>query len=343
MISFRPALRAAGISADDLIDVAEERWQIHPKESSYIRPATFLPGQLDRIRATEFLSHEEVVQAFNGNFDKPQAPTYGYLLKDVDLIDGVLYTARGIRHLRQRTRRLPAYVVPRDVESGVLYESWWGNRWFANWLSDDCPRYLLAQTYGAPFTTRVAPSGHVPDYEQRLGMQPRRLDRARFRELIMFEDFTNNTERRARVEAVREKLIEDETYGPHPGVFLLRGTTGDARLLANEAEIAERFATERGFQIFAPEQTSTQDLIKACAGAKVIAGVEGSQLAHGMAVMANDAILFTIQPPDRVTSVLKFFTDRHGMGYAFVIASGSVENFTADWDEISQTLDQALE
>lgn len=342
MISFKPTFRRLGIASDDLTEFASERWEIGAADTCFIRPAAFLDGQLDRIKDTIFLSQEQIVRAFTGGFDENEGPTYGYHLKNVDLVDGVLYGEKGIRHLRPRTRRLPAYIVPQEVETGAIYESWWGNRWFGNWLSDDCPRYLLAKAHGTPVTTSFVSTGHVPEYESKLGIEPKRLSRARFRELVIFEDFTKNEERRNRANEVRRRLVDDVPYTSHPGVFITRGTTGEARILSNEGEIAERFATERGFKIIDPTTSSLNDIVSACAGAKVVAGIEGSQLVHGLLAMSPGAILFAIQPPYRVTSVLKFFTDRQGMGYAFVIATGSPDSFEVDWDEIALTLDLAL-
>jgi hypothetical protein len=339
MISFKPVWDALG-RCRELMEVAEHRWEIGPSEHFHVPPARFLPGQLDRIQGTEFGDLEQVLKDFNGGFVSSEPATFGYRLKNVDLVDGVLYSEKGVRHLRRRRNRVPAYVVPNEISAGAIYESWLGNRWFGNWLTDDCPRYQLAAKYGTPVTTLMEPQGHVPDYEARLGMTPKRIDRAHFSELIFFEDFfTKNSERKNRAGRVRDLLATSAPQDRHPGVFLLRGKTGAERFLVNETEIAERLATDKGFQVIDPAKSSVEEIIAACAGAGVVIGVEGSHLAHGLAVMSPGATLFVIQPPTRVTSVLKFVTDRQGMGYAFVVGSGEVNGFTVDMDDINRTLD----
>lgn len=45
-----------------------------------------------------------------------------------------------------------------------------------------------------------------------------------------------------------------------------------------------------------PSTASVAEILAACAGARVIAGIEGSQLAHGMMVMPDDATFFAIFP-----------------------------------------------
>ena len=100
-----------------------------------------LPGQLERIRGTEFGTPETVRRDFLGGFETHEPPTLGFRLSDVDLIDGVLYGTGAQMHLRPRGQRLPLYRAPIEMPAGALYESWVGNRWFGNWLSDDCLAY----------------------------------------------------------------------------------------------------------------------------------------------------------------------------------------------------------
>ncbi len=71
----------------------------------------------------------------------------------------------------------------------------------------------------------------------------------------------------------------------------------------------------------------------------MIAGIEGSQMAHGMMIMPQNATFFAIFPPDRVVSVMKIPTDRQGQGFAAVIGEGTADAFTVPWAEVAGTLD----
>ena len=342
MISSRPALHALGRIVGgrpaDLELIATERWEIAPGETRLVPPAKMLPGQLERIRGTEFGTPETVRRDFLGGFETFEPATLGFRLVDVSLIDGVLYGPGTQMHLRPRGQRLPLYRAPSEITRGALYESWVGNRWFGNWLSDDCLAYRLAERHGQAVTTRPA-TGHVPDYEARLDMRPRRLDRAHFDELVIFNDHANNGDRRARAADMRTRLLAGRHYPAHPGVYLVRGSSGDPRLLVNEAEIAECLERERGFRVLDPTNATVGEIVDACAGARVIAGIEGSQMAHGMMIMAPDATFFAIFPPDRVVSVMKIPTDRQGQGFAVVIGEGVAEEFSVSWAEVAGTLD----
>lgn len=340
-MSFRPAAfafdRLLRRPRAELLSAATESWQIAPGTEVIVRPAICLPGQLDRIRGSEFGSVEEVLRDFRGGFASMQGATMGYRLKNVLLSDGTLYAESAVRPLRQRAGWTPAARPAREFDSASIYESWMGNRWFGLWLANDCPTYRLAEETGHPFTTGQ-PTGHKADYEDRLGMAPERGSSAWFRELHIFDDASNNQHKRRRADAIRDRLARD-AMPEHPGVFLLRGNTGDPRVLRNEWHIAERLGRSRGFQILDPSHASVDEIAYVCANAGVVAGVEGSHLNHGFAVMPPRSCALAIFPPTRAVSVMKMLTDRQEQDFAVVIGEGYDEAFTADIDDIERTLD----
>ncbi|MEZ0496462.1 glycosyltransferase 61 family protein [Sphingomonas sp. IW22] len=320
----------------DIVTQAVEQWMIAPATTVEVRPALGLPGQIDRIAGTCFGSYAEVTRDLRGGFASVQPPTMGYRLRDVLLYDGVLHGQGAWRHFRAR-RHIPALGRWREYgDVRVMYESWAGNRWFGNWLADDCVTYPLCAGVGRPVTSRI-PSGHVEAYERALGMSPDRVDAAWFDELVLFDDRGHGDSRRLRADDLRRRLTGGAAT-PHPGVFLLRGKTGDRRIMHNEGEVADRLAA-RGFRVIDPSFASIETIIGACAGARIVAGVEGSHLVHGLMTMPPDAGLFVIQPPDRAVSVLKLVTDCQGQDFGFVVGKGSNEGFRADVDEIEHTLD----
>lgn len=343
MISFRPLQGKLGKlmrrPVPDLLARSEDRWEVASGSEGYVPPAVFLPGQIERIRDTEFAPIDDVVQSFRGGFGTYENPTVGHRFRNVDLVDGVLYANGCQRHLRTRRTRSLTYRRPDEALSGTMYESWVGNRWFGNWLSDDCLTYMLADTVGQPVTTAPDPTGHVPRYESLLGMAPRRLGDIHFEELVLFEDLANNAGKAQRAWAMREKLLLGRKIDPLPGVFLLRGKSGDARVLENERRIAEKMAGTYGFQVLDPTHATVEQIADVCGQAAIIVGVEGSHLVHGLAMMPPGAALFVIQPPDRTVAALKILTDRQEQRYAFVVAEGSQQKFRANWDEIKRTLD----
>lgn len=344
LVSFRPVLRqiakGVGYPSLDLESDAVEKWVVSAASQRIVHPALFLPGQLENILGTEFAPLDTVVRHFQGGYPSVDSETVGFRIKDVDLVDGVLYGSKGTRHLRQRRHRWPLYRVPTAVVSGSLYESWIGNQWFGSWLMEDCVSFELARAHGSPVTSRpIAAGGHAKAYETLLDMDPARVHDVHFEELILFDDGPSNEGKRQRADRLRERLVSKAPRAAHPGVFLLRGDSGEKRILVNEKEIAEALAVRRGFRVIDPLQASVDEIIDACAGARVVAGVEGSQLVHGLVLMPPDATLFVIQPPYRVVSTLKLATDRQRQTYSFLVASGGKEEFTVRMDDVERTLD----
>lgn len=341
--SFRPVtstLRGLlGVNQIDLAGVAQDVWEIAPGETAEIPSVICLPNQVGRITRTEFAPLDIVVASMAGSPAEQLAPTMGYRLRDVDIVDGVLYSRGYTAHLRRRRHRAPFPGHMRDEGSGTLFETWVGNRWFGNWLLDDCLSYRLAEQVGDPVTTMPVRAGHVPRYEELLDLKPRRINNAHFDELVVFDDHANNSHRMARADDMRRRLLGAKSPAWHPGIFLFRGRSGDLRNLVNEHEIAERLVVDRGFRVMFAEDHTVDELIEACAGARVIAGVEGSQLNHGIAVMPPNGTLLTIQPADRTTTAMKLLTDRWRQFFAMVVGEGQAESFHVPWDEIARTLD----
>lgn len=330
-----------GRTGASLESIALDRWTVSPGVRRYIPPARYLPNQLERIKAAEFGSVAEVVRGFRGDYETSQSPTYGFRLRDADLIDGAVYAGNARISLRPRRRRIPLYRRPREsMAQGALFESWMGNRWFGMWLLDDCLTYQLTQGCGPPVRTASTDTVHQQEYISKLALQAKSVPDMHFDELVVFSDAGQNDGRRARADAVKNRLHATvPMIQRHPGVFLLRGSSGERRILVNELEIAEHLAKHRGFRVINAASATLAQLIEACAGANVVAGVEGSHLAHGITLMANDAALFVLQPPDRVVSVLKVVTDRQGQRYGFVIGEGTREGFHLTWNDVARSLD----
>ena len=330
-----------GLSADALQDMASRSWQIAPPERRRVEPVIILAGQVDRITRTEFASLEMVKRSLQGDPAEQIGPTTAHLIRDAQIIDGVLYAGRGALHLRAR-KSWPKPVQLPSIDHAALYETWVGNRWFGNWLLDDCLSYRLAEAAGQPITTMPERSGHVPAYERLLGMTPQRITNLHIRELILFDDPYNNSHRLARAQDMRKRLMQGITPDDNFGVFLLRRTSGDARILDNEADLARRLQENYGFRVIFAEDHSVEDLMRICGAARVIAGVEGSQLNHGIAVMPAGGTLFTLQPADRATTAMKLLSDRFQQSFAMLVSKDPASRFSIAWDEVAQTMDRII-
>ncbi len=338
--------RLGRCSVIDLKSVAANSWDIAPGEVTLSPPAIYLPGQLERVTGWEgqrFYPYVHPGPTMRGGISMQQGPTRGYLIKDVWLVEGALYKGNASHWLSLKPSTFPTISVDHEVDRAAIYCTQNGNTWFGNWLTEDCPTYALACNEGIPVTT--APSARfplypqVPAYEDWLEMRPLRLRSAFFRELVLFDDQANNRNRHARYRAMADKLLAHVAHAPHPGVFVLRGGEGDRRLLRNELALAEHLHATRGFRIVNPAQADVASIVAACAGARVVIGVEGSQLAHGVNVLPPGGCLLALQPPNRFVSYYKYLTDRDHQHFAFVVGRPDGDGFTVDIGEVERTLD----
>ncbi|MBU1424384.1 MAG: glycosyltransferase family 61 protein [Gammaproteobacteria bacterium] len=330
-----------------LEDVAVKSWEIAPSETSIVPPAYYLPNQLERVTRWEFATEHPSV-AMEGGGEIVHKATRGFLLKDVWLLDGALYKDDARLWLQPRSDRLPPVRVENEIDRGALYCSALGNRYFGSWLIEDCVTYPLACNEGIPVTTakpvkRNAAGQpvltHAQCYEDWLGMQPTRLHNAFFKELVVFDDVGQNRHKHQRFRSMYDRLLSHVKVSPHPGVFILRGGTGDLRLLHNELELAEHLRKHRGFRILDITKADVPTIMQTCAGAQTVAGVEGSQLVHGLLALPPGGSLLTLQLPDRFVQIFKDMTDRDSQHYGFVVAQAEGKGYRVDIEEVERTLD----
>jgi hypothetical protein len=331
--------RFARIPNTSVFEHADRAWEIAPGHSTTAPSAFFLEGHRERIRDFAFATREGI-DTLGLTRTAHHAPTRGFLLKDATLIDGVVYHCGATLHLHPRDRRLPRVHVEHEIDRAAIYSTPGGLGYFGQWLLDDCVTYTLAEAEGIPVTTAQPASAHVREYEAWLDMKPRRFSTAHFRELVLFEDVGQNLSKRARYRKNADKLLGHlPPKKPHPGVFVVRGATGKRRVLVNELEIAEQLKARRGFTIVDLTKLDVPSLLSACAGARVIAGVEGSHLLHGLVILDPGCSVMTIQHPNRFCPLLKDITDRDGQHFAFMVGETVGEDFHADLGEIERTLD----
>nr|WP_242525412.1 glycosyltransferase family 61 protein [Pseudomonas fluorescens] len=333
-----------------LESLAVKTWEIAPGSTAIAPAAFFLPNQLERVTGWEealFYPNEHPRRTMEGVGRVEHGATRGFLLKDVWMIDGALYKGNAKSWLTPGGR-FPGIRVENEIDRGALYCTMGGNKWFGTWLMDDCLTYRLACDEGVPVTTApfadnvsIARNGilHAPDYERWLGMNPLRLRNAYFRELVIFNDLSQNLNKHLRFRAMGEQLLSHVNVSTHPGVFILRGGHGALRRLRNEMEVAERLRDRRGFRILDPATCDVPTIVAACAGAQTVVGIEGSQLIHGVNVLPPGGSLLVLQPPNRFLCFFKYLTDRDHQNFGFVVGIPEGDGFRIDPDEVERTLD----
>ncbi|MBZ4036344.1 glycosyltransferase family 61 protein [Flavobacterium sp. 17A] len=327
-----------------LESLAIKSWQIAPGNTTISPKAFFLEGQLERITGTAYTN--DPVKEMHGGFMIQHAETRAYQLKNIWMINGFIY--KGLHNFRlhptfqisKKMNYFPRVVMDAEIDNAALYSTSEGNQYFGLWLTDDCANYTLAAAEGTPVTSNIIPYSHMPEYESFLGMNPFRTNSAYLKNAIFFDDnWGNNENKHLRFAANRNKLLTRFPSNPHPGVFILRRNSGISRVMLNEIEIAEKLRDQYGFKIVDVTQNSASEILAACAGAKILAGIEGSHLFHGLMMLEPNASVLIFQPPTRFSAVIKNTTDMEGIHYSFVVGIQKEENFYIDFEEVKRTLE----
>jgi Glycosyltransferase 61 len=341
---FRPfwqkTISLLGLENKRLEDVCVKQWEIAPATQQDVPPSIHNAEDLDRITG----SGEATTLATElGQFHSSvlcHAPTTGFLLEHVDMVDGFLYGKRWKDRLLRVNAPILANKPGVRIPHGSLACTAQGNLWFGHWMADDLTLHLAAEQMGNPFIFDRAEYLHEAGYRQLLGIPRSAVRRAHFDEIIIIRDFGQNDYKHKRYQELRTRLRACIPAPDAGRILLRRGTTGQSRSLVNPDEM-ERYLVAQGFSVVDPEQLAPVEIVKRMLGAEIVIGVEGSHLTHALYTMAEGGVLCCIEPPSRFVSLFRGYTARLDMRYAVVIGrevGGGA--FRVDLDDLNRVLDK---
>jgi Glycosyltransferase 61 len=311
-----------------------------------VPPAIFLPGQLERVTATDpgTTIELEVSTATSEVLRSP--PTIAHYLSDVILIDGSIYKGRYKSFISARSffKTQPPPPEPLHLKTIGLASSHFGNRYFGHWLIDDCTQYRLAEQHGRPLCMRgpIFPH-HQQTYQTYLGQDWTPIDRAFIDQLIVYQDFhwgtAQDSLRGAHIRSMRQRARAMLPSGGGKSlVYLRRGTTGARRPVQNEVELLD-ILTRRGFLVVDLDSGSLEQILNVLANAKIVVSMEGSQATHCAYAIPDNSGLLLLEPPDRFLTFHRGWTASAGVEFGFVVGSSSEGGYTFSPSEVLHTVD----
>ena len=329
--------------------VAYRREILCPPETATLRPAIFLPGQLEKIMEINSsdplgpLSRSQEIEAAT-SLKLTRAATIAYHVKNAILFDGAVY----VGHFKHRVVSDGSIFTRADkvcgrLDSCALASTLFGTKYFGHWLADDCTRYLLAEEYGRPLCVRMAYYGHKQKYQEYFWQDWTPIDRAHIKDLVIFQDFSQNTLKRNRYTNLQNRLkTRFSSAASKLYVYLRRGKTQNAvhRNILNEEEI-EIALTQKGFVVI-DASDDVDNLIKSLINAKIVISIEGSHIAHYLYTCSENSGLLVLQPPDRFAAVHRDWADCLGVRFGFVVGEGRVGKYHFSIPDILRTLDLML-
>lgn len=305
--------RRSGIEA-----AATRTWRLSRGSDRVVPPAIFDSEDLQKITGVDADNTIETQVARAKGGLQHHRPTTAFELREVVLSHGHLFT-HGLVH--RVGRSAVPWFTSRDLtyaDEAVLASSAYGIRYFGHWLADDLPLTLAARSIGRPISLLTSPTPHQIGYLQLLGLQVDVPSGARFHKLVVLDDVGQNDYKRERYAALRELGRPSATPIGGRMVMLLRGDSGERRVLQNEAQVADAFV-RRGGTVIDTRTCTVAEIIAACFDAELVLGVEGSQLVNGLAWMSDRGTVVVLQPPQRFSVLHKDRCDCVGIRFAFIV------------------------
>ena len=321
-------------------DISARSWQLSPSSTRQEPPALFEPSDLPRILGVAETSTLALQMSRVRGGLRQHAPTMAYMVRNASLCNGHVVRPTMAHWVGGGSMPWFAGLSPPALETAVLASTAFGVKFFGHWLMDDMPLTLAARRLGEPISVLPCLSEHQHAYTTFLGTDATRVLDAQIKELVIIDDVGQNAFKAQRLEELRSRLLQRYPVVPSTKVMLLRKNTGKSRLLINEMEIADHLATQ-GFRILSPMETSAEELVRACLGAQVVVGVEGSHLTHALVCMPPGGTLLTLQPPQRFDAVIKDWCDCRQIRFGFVVGQPREEaGFVVSHDQLDHLLQQ---
>lgn len=241
----------------------------------------------------------------------------------------------------------PIYsVLWRDIEHHdrvALPNTQQGLHYFGHWLRDDCVSYERAAADGHRILSMPRKKfGDAPIYEQAFGQDWVEVPAFRAKELHLYDDIPYSRQKAKVIAALRARArgaFKDQ-LGAGRIVYLRRGPSGAARHVVDEDRLCDALAAA-GIVVLSAEGGS--DFVPQLAGARLVIGVEGSQLAHATHLVQDGGGLLVLQPPDRFYNPHIEWARLLGISYGVVVGETAGEgSFHISAPEVLEMADRIL-
>jgi hypothetical protein len=331
----------------EIQQLAKRQWRLCAATEARAMPTLMPAGTMERIKAFSPLTHPEHEMAILRGSVIRHDPSIGYLVEDATIAGAFIYAGAarwhagmGDENLIVRNDAVPPVVLP-EATLRCTYNI---SHYFGCMLLDGAPLSLIDERGPTSLVLPGRPYSHESGYRRLLGLsQPQVVGRGWVRELTLYTDHAQNEFKRDRYRVLRSRLRASlpprDPNAPRPMVYIGRGRAGEARVLVNEEQVIGALRG-LGFKIIDPAVMSAEEIALETLDASLVVGVEGSQLAHTIFSMADDAAFLVIQPPTRVAMAFKEFTDCAEMTFGMVVADEAEGGFSMPVDMLLRMVDR---
>ena len=338
-------LKRLVVGPGSLEAISYQRDILCPEEQVAIRPAIYLPGQIEKLK-TDSIAVPAENESRGGcaatSTTFTHAPTIAYHIKNAVLFDGTIFAGHFKHPIADNSLYKSGTGSPEHIITTALASSYLGTRYFGHWLADDCTRYLLAEHASRPLCVRTSPYLHQQQYQNYFDQSCSPTDRAYIDHLIVFQDFSQNSLKKNRYQTLRNKIrARFPEKRSSVFIYLRRGQTGTTRPIQNEDEIIDALL-KRGFVVVDVASNNLDDILEPLLNAKLVVSLEGSHVAHCTVTSSGKNGLLVLQPPNRFSAVHRDWAECLGVRFGFVVGSFGDAGYLFSVPEILTTVDLLL-
>jgi hypothetical protein len=328
-----------------LEQAASRSWVIGPAVETVSAPARIDDADLARVIACPNGRTIEHNAGLARGGRTVHLETRAYELRDASIAGGHVFAPGLFMPLGDEPAPWVARKPGRRFDSALLTTTPFGVMYFGHWIVECLPLAMLAKQLGeAAVSTITRPSPNQRGYLALLDLHEETVEDASFERLVVVEDIGQNDDKLARYHAMRSAARRTLGQGHRPGagVFFLRGSSGERRLLVNEDALAE-IAARKGLEVIRPQDVPSRRLVEASLDAPLVVGVEGSQLLNGFPWLAPGGTMLALMPPQRFDLILKGPCDALDITFSILVGDArGVCDFHIDPAAFERRLDEHL-
>jgi hypothetical protein len=322
-------------------DAADSQWIVCDSGEYESLPAVFLEDDLTKIRSVGPVSTYAGELSRLDVGTKTCGATIAYQFRNASIFHGYVYKG---------AMKYPfvdageAWISNEDVvhlSNALVASNVYTCRYFGHWITESLTLELAARHLNVSAVTPAQSFyKHEADYRNLIGLNPLPVTKARCDQLIILDDVAANRFKRERFVQIRQQIRSKlKPRCSNHGVMFLRKGSGSKRLLVNEIEVAE-FLKSQGFTVIDPETITASEVMSEVLGARVVIGVEGSQLTPAIYALDDSGVILALQPPDHFGTCHKEYTDLLGMRYGFLIGDSVPGGFKVDIGDLAKLLEK---
>ncbi|WP_397543083.1 glycosyltransferase 61 family protein [Roseovarius salis] len=324
----------------DILSAATEIDELQPQERETVPAPLALPREFERATASD--GHSRLSDQLEAARVREvcHAPVIRYRLRDC------LVTAAGVERpaarYQLRAQGLAELVTgpPEEIDAAFFAMDYVSQTYFGHYLRDACSRALLAEPDETLLLADRPEWLHAAPYRDALCLPAQAPLPAFVRRLTLCRDHGQGSSKRARYGRMRRRLARELGLDAVPArdVFLRRGATGAARVIANEDAVSDRLAAV-GFRIVDVDGKSLSQLARDLGDARRVVSMEGSHINHYHFLAPDGAALLALIPADRFTLIHHGISAAFGRRFGYMVLDRCEAGYAVDMDRLLRTLD----